>query len=99
MQTQVNKQLVEFLASLGKIHLSPQQVTQYQKDLEEIINYVSMIGQMDTTNVKAKFHTTNKKNTFQKSNHPRQTLSQAQVLQNAKHVKQNMFVVPRIITK
>jgi len=99
MGNKVNENLIKFLAKLGKITLTDKQVKSYSVDLEEIITYVSMVGQMQTQGVNPRFHTTNKKNTFQDKKHPKRTLSIQDVLSNAKQVKNNMFVVPRIISK
>ncbi len=102
METLITKDLVKFLAKLGKIHLSDEQVENYVQDLNEIVNYVTMVGQMPTKNIKPKFHTTDNVNVFQKtdanSTNPN-ALTQDLTLQNAKKTKNGMFVVPRIITK
>ncbi len=99
MGNKVNENLIKFLAKLGKITLTNKQVKSYSADLEEIISYVSMVGHMQTQGINPRFHTTNKKNTFQDKNHPKRTLSIQDVLSNAQQVKNNMFVVPRIISK
>jgi len=96
---QVTEDLIKFLAQLGKITLSDKQIKAYSKDLQEIISYVSTVGQMQTQGVNPRFHTTNKKNTFQDKKHPNRTLGIKDVLANAKQTKKNMFVVPRIIKK
>ena len=99
MKTTITKDLILFLAKLGQLELIQEQVERYQKELNEIVNYVTMVGKMPTKGIKPRFHTTKNKNVFQKLNQPQNTLTQEQALANAPKVKKGMFVVPRIIKK
>lgn len=99
METKITKELVKFLAKLGQLELTEQQVNQYQKELNEVVNYVTMIANMPTKRIKPRFHTTNQKNIFQTNNQPQNTFSQKQALANAQKTKKGMFAIPRILTK
>ena len=51
MATQLTKAQVEHIAKLARLRLTPEQIEKMTKELTSILQYVDMLGEVDTKNV------------------------------------------------
>ena len=88
---------VKHVADLAQLHLKKGEFKKFKGQLVKIFNYIGLISQMKTENVKETSQDTGITNRFRKDKIRRETmLSQNEALSNAKQKYKGYFVVKAI---
>ena len=95
----LSKSDVEHVASLAKLKLSPQEILKYQKQLSEIVSYVSELSGVDTSNVEPTSQTTGLTNVVRLDEPKTEGLTQEEALSGTENTHNGYFVVPQVFDK
>lgn len=96
-KTDVVKKIdVEYVAQLARVSLSEAEKTLFQKQLEEIVNYVNDISRVDVAGVQLMAHSTANQNVFRRDE-SQVGLDRETVLKNAPVHDGRQFLVPKIV--
>jgi aspartyl-tRNA(Asn)/glutamyl-tRNA(Gln) amidotransferase subunit C len=86
---------VTYVADLARLRLSPEEIATFQKQLGDVLGYVSQLAEVDISQVSL-LGEPDLKNRL-RADEVRPSLSVAEALANAPAQDNNLFVVPRII--
>jgi aspartyl-tRNA(Asn)/glutamyl-tRNA(Gln) amidotransferase subunit C len=86
---------VNYVADLARLRLSPEEIATFQKQLGDVLGYVSQLGEVDVSNVSL-LGEANLKNRL-RADVERPSLSTEAALANAPKQENNLIVVPRMI--
>jgi aspartyl-tRNA(Asn)/glutamyl-tRNA(Gln) amidotransferase subunit C len=86
---------VTYVADLARLRLSPEEIATFQKQLGDVLGYVSQLMEVDVTQVSL-LGEPELKNRL-RADEVQPSLSAAQALANAPRQENNLFVVPRMI--
>ena len=86
---------VTYVADLARLRLSPEEIATFQKQLGDVLGYVSQLSEVDVSHVSL-LGEADLKNKLRKDE-PVPCLPVAEALANAPAQENNLFVVPRII--
>ncbi|OGC50198.1 hypothetical protein A2716_03225 [candidate division WWE3 bacterium RIFCSPHIGHO2_01_FULL_40_23] len=89
---------VEKVARLSKLEISGTEVKKFQTLLSEAIDYIKVLNELDTTDIKPTSQVSGKVNIFDED-FVRKSLSMKDVLRNAKEKKESFFVTKSVIKK
>jgi len=87
---------VQHVALLSRLHLREQEIEDYTRILNDILEYFAKLNQLDTEDIAASSHSINMENVFREDRITR-SLSVQDALSNAPESEENCFKVPRII--
>lgn len=89
---------VKHLAKLSAIQLTDEEVTRYQQQLSDILNYVEQLAEVDTKNVESTSQTTGTTNVyFEDGKKCERQFSQEEAIGNNPKHKDGYFIVDRIL--
>lgn len=83
------------VALLANLKLTPGEITRFQRQLSEILDYVDQLSEVKTKKIEPTSQVTGLENVFRKDE-PRPSLSQKEVLSGAKKTKKGMFKIKKI---
>ena len=87
---------VNHVAELARLNLDTDELGRLQKDLDAILEYMDMLGEVDTSSVPETVHTTEVEIVLREDTvHPSQEISDA--LLNAPLTSKGQIVVPKVI--
>lgn len=86
---------VTYVADLARLRLSPEEIATFQKQLADVLGYVSQLSEVDVSNVPAS-GAPDLKNMLRKDVLA-PSLTPEQALANAPRQDNNLIVVPRMI--
>ncbi len=93
---QINEQLIDYVAALSRLELSPEEKKRAEKDLGSIVGYIDKLNELDTEGVGPMSHAFPVKNVFREdvliASEERDVL-----LQNAPKKKDGCFQVPKTV--
>lgn len=81
---------VKHVAKLAGLTLTPAEVKKFQEQLSEVLDYIKVLNEKDTTGVEPTSQVTGLENVFREDK-VSPSLSQKEVLSSAKNKKDNMF--------
>ncbi len=87
---------IDHLANLSKLTISDQEKKKLEKQLESTIDYIQVLGELNTKNIEPSFQVTGQTNISRKKDESKKDLSQKQALTNAPRKKSGYFVVKKI---
>lgn len=91
---------VKHVAKLAKLDLTDSEIKKFQGQLSKVIDYVTELGQVDTSSTQPTSQTTGLGDVFRNDTpNPFQTLSVEDALSQGKKVHNNYFAVPGILAK
>lgn len=90
----VDKDLIINVAKNARLNLSVKEVNEFIKDFDDILNYFSVLDEVDTKDVKPSFQPILVKNVFREDKVGK-CLSQDDALSNAFHKKDGFFKGPK----
>ncbi len=96
MAIKITDELVEYLARLSMIKLSPEQFKKLKSDLQEILDHIENLNKINTENVKPTIHLNPYKN-LTRDDIPEKGLSVEYVRLIAPLIEKDYFVVPPVI--
>ncbi len=92
----ITKKLVEKIADLIKIYILQDEIELYRRQLETALKPMEVLKDLDTENTPETSHTVGSKNIFRKDE-AQSSLTQQEVLKNAKYTSDGFIVVKRVI--
>ena len=89
--TKISRDEILKLAKLSKLQLSEDEILQYQKELSEILEYVSQLSKVDTKNLKPTSQVTGLENVTRKDEIIDYGANSADLLKNAPALKGDLI--------
>lgn len=96
MSTITNKD-VQNLAQLSNIQLSTEEASALSADIENILTYVDMLGELDTSGVEPTYQVNDLKNVFREDVADQAGVSRADLLAIAPESLDNQVKVPKVL--
>jgi aspartyl-tRNA(Asn)/glutamyl-tRNA(Gln) amidotransferase subunit C len=90
----IDIKLIEKLENLSMVEIENKE--KMAKDLEEILNFVEMLNELDTSNIPATFSTLNNPTPLREDIPVKSDVIE-DILKNAPKAKDGFFIVPKII--
>ena len=87
----ISKEQVEHIAKLSKLSLTSEEVETLSAMFTDTLEYMNILGELDTTDTAETFQVTGLANVFQKVDVKPTTLSQEEALSNASDPIDNLF--------
>lgn len=87
---------VRYVANLARMELSDDEALKFQKQLDQVLDYVKQLEDLDLGDAEPMSHTIPLKNVFRKDE-PRPTLDRETVLANSPAESKKQILVPKII--
>jgi aspartyl-tRNA(Asn)/glutamyl-tRNA(Gln) amidotransferase subunit C len=87
---------VEKIALLGRLMLSEEEIQRMTEQLGDILGYMDLLGEVDTTNVEPMAHAQDMANVF-RTDAARPSLDREQALANAPHRDDECYLVPAVL--
>ena len=87
---------VTYVADLARLRLSPEEIATFQKQLGDVLGYVSQLSEVDVSQRPARSGAPDLKNAL-RADKLAPSLTPAEALANAPRQDNNLFVVPRMI--
>jgi len=87
---------VGYVAHLARIHLTDEETSAFQGQLEQVVDYVRQLEEVDVEGVEPMAHAVPMHNVLRKDE-ARPSLDRDEALANAPASKGGQFVVPRIL--
>ena len=92
----IDKELVKYLESLGRIELTDEQRTATEKDLQDILTYIDTLNELTTDGVEPLSHSFPVTNVMREDEVAMHN-TRDDILQNAPEEKDGCFVVPKTV--
>ncbi|MBQ3145475.1 MAG: Asp-tRNA(Asn)/Glu-tRNA(Gln) amidotransferase subunit GatC [Clostridia bacterium] len=92
----VSKEEILHIAKLADLKIEENEIDEYAKNLEDILNFAQIINSVDTENVKESIGTLNNVNVFRKDE-VKEFEDKEALLQNATEQEDGMFRIPKVI--
>ena len=87
---------VAYVARLARINLTEAEAELFQKQLDDVLQYVDKLHQADVTDVEAAAHVLPILNVF-REDVPRDWFTSEQALSNAPRRANGLFIVPKVV--
>lgn len=94
-QTKLTKDQVKHVARLAGLTLSKKEITKFQKQLSDILDYVAQLDEVNTSKAEPTSQVTGLENVF-RDDKTTPSLSQEEVLSGAKEKHNNFFKIKGI---
>lgn len=94
--SEISRQEVAHLAKLSRLALSEEELSQFAVQIDKIVDAVSAVGQVDTSNIEPMSHP-HSVSAAMREDRIIPTLSTEQALAQAPAVEDNRFMVPQIL--
>jgi len=88
---------VKKTAQLANLTLSPDEETEFDKQLNDIVGYIEKLNTVDTSNVEPTAQITGLKNRTRNDGFTDDTLSQEEALSGGKKTYNGLFVVDKLV--
>jgi aspartyl-tRNA(Asn)/glutamyl-tRNA(Gln) amidotransferase subunit C len=99
MAMKLTKKDVFHVAKLAKLNLSVPEQKKFEKQLSEVIHYVSELNEVDTKNVEPTSQTTGLVNVLRRDSQKSESLPVEAVMSGTEKTYNNYFVVPQLVSK
>ena len=87
---------VAYVARLARINLTEDETKVFQKQLDDVLQYVEKLREVDVTGLDAAAHALPVFNVF-REDAPREWFTAEQALSNAPRQAKGLFVVPKVV--
>lgn len=94
---EVDKDTIRHLADLSDFALSDAEATSLEKDLQNIINYISELDKLDTSGVEPTYQVFEMENIWRDDIVTEQDATREQLLAMTKDEKDNQIKVPKVL--
>ena len=95
--TTITQDDVQNLAQLSNIQLSGEEAASLTADIENILTYIDMLGELDTTGVEPTYQLNNLKNVFREDIVDQGAITRAELLAVAPESLDNQVKVPKVL--
>ena len=92
----VSKEEILHIAKLADLKINENEIDEYAKNLEEILDFMKILNSVDTENIEESIGTLNNVNVFRKDE-VKDFEDKEALLQNAPDKENNMFKIPKVI--
>lgn len=92
----LNRKDIEHVALLSRLELSEAEIGKYTEQLDAILEYIDVLNQVDTSDVKPMAHVLDIRNVM-RPDIVAPSLPREEALQNAPEPENGFFKVPRIV--
>ena len=96
MANKIDDETIDYVGILAKLELSPEEKEQAKKDMSDMLDYIDMLGELDTSNVEPMSHAFPVFNVFREDVVTNGDNHEA-MLANAPKQKENQYQVPKTI--
>ncbi len=93
---EINKELVKYIASLARLEFDEDELDDFTKKFQRILEYVEQLKELNVDNVSPTYHVNINKNTM-REDIVQPSLQLSEVLKNAPDKKDSFFRVPRVV--
>ena len=93
----IDEKVVQYVAKLGRLSLSREDVKEFSRQLSVILEYINKLNEIDTGNVEPTSHALSDIKNIFREDKVLKSLSQEDVLENAPKKIKQFFGVPKII--
>lgn len=97
-RNKLTKEQVLHIAKLANLKLSDQEVVRFQKQLSDVLGYIEVLNELDTSKVKPTAQVTGLENVFREDQLGK-SLTQKEALSGAKNKHQGYFKVKAIFNE
>lgn len=87
---------VSYIARLARINLTEEEAQVFQKQLDNVLNYIEKLREVDVAGVDPSAHAVPIFNLF-RDDAPHDWLTADQALSNAPRQASNLFIVPKVV--
>lgn len=87
---------IEKVAKLSKLRLTEEEFVKFDKELNDILDYINVLNELDTENVKPLVYIHDDVNNF-REDEARQSIEVSKAMLNAPVSEDNTIVVPKVI--
>ena len=94
---EIEREDILHLADLSKLSLSEKEIASLEKDLQGIINYISQISELDTSNVEPTYQVFEMVNVWREDAIIEQDATREELLALTKEEKDNQVKVPKVL--
>lgn len=92
----LSKEEVLHVAKLARLEFSPEEIEKYQQELNDILNYIDMLGEVDTEEVSPLSQVNNDVNNLREDS-VRKSLTVEEALKNAPMAEDGAVIVPKVV--
>lgn len=92
----VSKEEILHIAKLADLTIKENEIEEYAKNLQDILNFVDVLNNVNTENVEESIGTVNNSNVFRKDE-IKEFEDRDSLLQNAPEQEEGMFKIPKVI--
>lgn len=92
----VTKEVIIHIAELAHLKLREDEIEKFEKELNQILEYVDKLNEIDTSNVEALSHPLPTLNIFREDK-VEKSISREEALKNAPESTEEFFRVPKVI--
>ena len=92
----VSKEEILHIAKLASLNIKEDEIDEYAKNLEDILNFVKVLNDVNTDNVEESIGSVNNVNVFRKDE-IKEFGDRDILLQNAPEQEDGMFKIPKVI--
>ncbi len=93
---QVEKEEILHIAKLACLNIKEEEIEEYRKNLQDILNFANIVNSVDTNNVSETIGSTSNVNMF-REDEIKIFDNQEGLLQNAPEQDRGMFSIPKVI--
>ncbi|RXK17787.1 Asp-tRNA(Asn)/Glu-tRNA(Gln) amidotransferase subunit GatC [Macrococcus sp. DPC7161] len=94
--TNISNDQVKHVAHLARLEITEEEATKFSSQLEAILNFANQLEEVNTDDVEPTFHVLDLQNVL-REDVASMSLTQEEVLSNAKNIEDGQFKVPSII--
>lgn len=94
---EVNQETIAHLAELSNFALDEDQSTRLVSNIKEIVNYISQLDELDTSNVEPTYQVFEMENVWREDEILPQEANREALLGLTKEVKDNQIKVPKVL--
>lgn len=92
----INKEEIIHMSKLASLNLTEEEIEQYTKDMEDILNFANTINKVQTENINESIVASEKYNVFRKDE-VKEFEDKESLLENAPSSEAGMFHIPKVI--
>ena len=92
----IDKEEILHIAKLADINIKEDEIEEYAKNLQDILNFAEIINSVDTKNIEEAIGVGNSYNVFRKDE-VKEFEDKESLLQNAPEAENSMFKIPKVI--
>ena len=93
---QVDREVILHIAKLACLNIKDEEIEEYRKNLQDIVNFANIIAGVNTENVSETISSTSNVNVF-REDEIKEFADKDLLLQNAPEKENGMFSIPKVI--